>query len=120
MASFNEGANIARDAARRGDLTLSEQLGLARGAFAQQDLNQILQGSMGLATGQMPTIQAGTSVAQGLGQGAAYYQQNRNLSLQAAIANAQNNPLNAVLGGVGTLAGTVGGIYGANMLRGFL
>lgn len=138
LQKFGEGANVLRDQARRGEITLAEQLSLARqGAdYAQGGANLAASGAklpgvdplssggfaFGLGQGDQQTggtlrqILAGPlGIAGGLGQVAAGYQMpigqlqnSRNMQLQANMANAQSS--SGMWGGIGSIFGSVIGM----------
>lgn len=135
LQKFGEGANVLRDQARRGEITLAEQLSLARqGAdYAQGGANLAASGAklpgvdplssggfaFGLSQGDQQTggtlrqILAGPlGIAGGLGQVASGYQMpigqlqnNRNMQLQANMANAESN--SNMWGGFGSVFGSI-------------
>lgn len=134
---FEESATILRDQARRGQLTLSEQLSLARqgadiaqggsGMAATQTripgIDPLSAGGFAFGTSQGAMQNQGTlrqvlasplGVAGGLGQVAAGFQmpigtmqQNRQMELNASIVNAQNSM--SMMGGIGSLFGSIFG-----------
>lgn len=138
LQKFGEGATVLRDQARKGEISLSEQLSLARqGAdYAQGGANLAASGAklpgadplssggfaFGLgqgdqqSSGTLRQILAGPlGIAGGLGQVASGYQmpigqlQNtRNMQLQANIANAESS--SSMWGGIGSIFGSVIGM----------
>lgn len=98
LSDFEKRRQEILDAARRGDITLAESLGQARDVANIGAPSAILSQS--------------TPIAQLFGQSAAGFQNpltqmfnQRNLQLQAQLANAQNDPFSALFGGLGQLAG---------------
>lgn len=138
LQKFDEGANVLRSNARHGEISLAEQLSLARegASFAQGGANlaatqarlpgvdPLSSGGFAFGLGQGGQQTQGTlrnvlagplGIAGGLGQNAAGYQmpigqlQNtRNMELQANIQNSQNSM--AGLGAIGSIFGTVLGM----------
>lgn len=138
LQKFGEGADVLRSQARHGEISLAEQLSLAReGAnFAQGGANLAASGArlpgidplssggfaFGLGQGDQQTggtlrqVLAGPlGIAGGIGQVAGGFQmpigqlQNtRNMQLQANIQNSQNSM--AGLGAIGSIFGTVLGM----------
>lgn len=119
LQNFAESSNVLRSGARTGQLTLAEQLGLARqGADMAQG-----QSNMGLSQSQFQqqmaeraqlgqVLGAPMSIASGLGSAAQGYQmpigQLQNYSqmkMQANIANAQNSM--GLFGGIGSIFGSI-------------
>lgn len=125
LQRFGEGAAALRSGAQTGQLTLAEQLGVARTALRtgqnSSDLQQPLAGFSNLSQlgfGQQASQQQAIfgpqmALAGGLGQVAGGFgvaqvpfQQQRSMEFQADIFNAQNS-------GIGALGGLFGGILGA-------
>ena len=108
LDEFFRSAEGLRYNARRGELTLAEQLGLARReSEASQDttLMNMLRGS---AIGDpLSFANAFGSIASGYAQAQQPYQFDRSMQFQANLQNAQNQM--AMLGGLGNLAGTMFG-----------
>lgn len=138
MNKFEESANVLRSQARHGELTLSEQLSLARqgadnaqgaagigaatsplpgvnplqaGGFAfglNQGGNQQL-GQFGQVLGAPMSIAGGFGqVAQGFQLPIGQLQNNRQMQMDASIANARSS-----MGGLGAIGGIFGSILGA-------
>lgn len=138
LQKFGEGANVLRSQARHGEISLAEQLSLARSGadFAQGGANiaatqarlpgidPLSSGgfAFGLGQGDQQTggnlrqVLAGPlGIAGGIGQVAGGFQmpigqlmQNRQMQLDANIQNSQNNM--AGLGAIGSIFGTVLGM----------
>lgn len=138
MQKFGEGANVLRSQARHGEMTLAEQLSLAReGAnYAQGGANiaaagarlpgidPLSSGGFAFGLGQGDQQESGTlrnilagplGIAGGYGQVAQGYQmpigqlQNtRQMQLDASIQNAQSN--SGIWGGLGSIFGAVLGM----------
>lgn len=138
LQAYQEGANVLRSQARRGELTLSEQLSMARQGIDVALGNQVLSASQAPMPGVDPLGAGGfsfgvnrttaandmtlaqlisggnMSIAGGLGQVAAGFQmpigtmqRDREMQLQASIANSQNN-----MAGLGALGSVFGSILG--------
>lgn len=120
LQEFQDSATGLRSAARRGELTLSEQLGQARTALrqgqGQQTINNLgqLLGLQGINTGnqQQAIFGPALSIAGGIGQNAAGfgsaqipYQQQRQMEFDASMFNAQNS--GGFLGPLGSIFGSV-------------
>jgi hypothetical protein len=105
-----ESRNVLLEGARRGDLTLAEQLGLAREQSNEQRINSFLSRTLGVNQAQSPFASGFGQVASGFNQPISSFQNQRNLQTQGAFFNQQN----AGSGLFGTLAGAaVGGFAGA-------
>ena len=107
LARFNEEASTIRGGARRGDLSLAEQLSLARGASNSSSIDQLIArvgGVQGLDLGASGAAAQGVQTA---GIPLSQMFQNRQLESQVNIANAQTraSTLNALFGAVGQGAG---------------
>ncbi len=98
------------EGARRGDLSLSEQLGLAREGSNQDRANQTLAKILG--TTNRSDISQGNQLAQGFGGAVSQFAANRTLGFQANLATAQNraSTMGALFGAAGQFAGVAGGI----------
>lgn len=137
LQRFDESAEILRSQARRGELTLSEQLSLARqgadiaqggsGMAATQaripGIDPLNAGGFAFGTSQGAMQNQGTlrqvlasplGIAGGLGQVASGFQmpigtmqQNRQMEMNANIVNAQNSM--SMMGGIGSLFGSIFG-----------
>lgn len=111
LDKFFQTAEGLRSTARRGELTLAEQLGLARTesdrAGTAMNLN-ILRG--GAIADPLSFAQASGINAQGYGQAQIPFIQHRQMQLQANMQNAQNTM--GLFGGIGQLAGlALGSIF---------
>lgn len=106
LDEFFKSAEGLRYGARTGQLTLSEQLGLARTESNLGAQGQNLNIFRGFGISDPITFaQATGSNAQGYGQAQIPFIQQRQMQLQASIANAQNQM--SMMSGFGQLAGTV-------------
>lgn len=108
LQRFNESENILREGARTQQLTLAEQLGIARqqeNIFSKQSSQDVL---LNQATG-LPLTLAGAfgQTARGFGAAQQPFIQQRQMQLQASIANAQSQTslLGAGIGAIGGLFG---------------
>lgn len=117
MSRFDESANVLRSQARRGELTLAEQLGAVReqtgmqqagvsGAFAGLQLPGVfgaetqpfmrdILGGVGAAAGGIGQVAGGFQMPIGA------MQMNRQMQTQASIANSQQAGFWEALGGIG-------------------
>lgn len=111
LSEFSKTAEGLRYGARTGQLTLAEQLGLSRQemqlAQSQQQLGMFRQAAIG---DPMSFMQASGQTAAGYGQAQIPYIQDRQMQLQANMANAQNSM--QMMGGIGSLFGS---LFGAGM-----
>lgn len=109
LLGFGQRKTEILEGARRGDLTVAEQLGLARGSYNQgvegQNIGQIL----GVSQSPLASVGAGTGVVSGYGSAIGGYQNQRAMQLQAAIANSQNSPLGDLFQGLEFLGGSLFG-----------
>lgn len=118
IQKFEESANVLRSQARRGELTLAEQLSMAREGMGQGKATQGIQTGQQLlsqifgAQAQTGNLSSVLGIAGGLGQNAAGYEMPigqlanyRQQQLDANIANARNEM--GILGGIGQLFGSV-------------
>ena len=107
LQKFAEGKASLRSAAQTGQMTLAEQLGIARGGFNQNVRQQTLASALGINQGSLPFVQGSLGVNQGMQGIVNKMQMDRQMQLQASIANAQNqvNPLDIIFGGAGLAAG---------------
>ena len=105
---FFRGASEIRDAAARGDLTVSEQLAESRLLSNQAVQQQSLAALFGIGNRGLP-------LAQSFQQPISNEQFTRNMQFQANAARAQSNAqtLAALFGGAGTIAGSAVGFGGA-------
>lgn len=109
IGDFLEKKNNIIEAARRGDLTTAEGLALSASQTGSNIVGNTVGNVLGLSSGQaMNFAQAYGGNAAGYTNPLSILQQNRNMTLQAKLASAQNDPTAALLGGVGQLAGTLG------------
>ncbi len=113
LAKFNLNKQNILEGARRGDLTLAEQLGLARTA---SNIGQTQQqfGNVFAIPGQgLPTAQGFGQTAAGFGAGAAAMASDRYAQYQGQLNayNQQQRTFGQLFGGLGQLAGTLGGAY---------
>lgn len=86
FATFRE--NIL-ESARRGDLTLSEQLGITRERSNEARIDDTIARLLGINQATLPGASGFGGVAQGFGQAQVPFQQTRQLQTSASIANAQ-------------------------------
>lgn len=106
LSKFSENAEALREGARTGQLTLAEQLGMARSQ--QVDYERLTSNDYlrQISTGDALTM-AGAygQVASGVGQAIQPYVQQRQMQMQASMANAQGRAgiLGAGLGMIGSL-----------------
>src|SRR3990172_7860581 len=115
LQRFDESANVLRSEARRGELTLSEQLSAARtgtdlalGSFAfgagqggmaqQQQVQNLIASPLGIAGGL-------GQVAGGFQMPIGTMQQDRNMQQEASMQNASNSM--SFMGGVGSMFGSI-------------
>jgi hypothetical protein len=114
LSRFGESKDVLLEGARRGDLTLAEQLGGARELGREGDTAAFLQQLSGIN-------QAGANFAGAFGQNAAgfgaplsFFERQRDQQFQAAIFNAQNQARSGGGGGLfGNLFGSAaGGLFG--------
>jgi hypothetical protein len=108
-ATANQRAAELRSAARRGELTLSEQLGLARGT-ANEAITGASLANIGGAAGLSSRLPLVGAVNQSFGP----YMAERQLRMQTAAYNAsQPSALSEILGLVGMVGGMAAGGYAA-------
>jgi len=106
LQRFDESANILREGARTGQMTLAEQLGMAReqqNQFTQQSAQDVLRQS---AIGDPLTFAGGFGqVANNYLRAQQPFIEQRKMQLQASIANAQNSAsmFGAGIGAVGAI-----------------
>ena len=110
LQKFGQSGIELREAARRGELTLAEQLGLARGGFNANQVNQTLSGALGINSGALQSAGMGINLANAFGQQVGQYQNNRALQLQASTANAQYGTFAQLMSAFGTAAGIGAGV----------
>ena len=123
LSEFETRKQQLLEGARRGDLTLAEQLGLARQSSQQATIGDLFSLGTGAeqlgqsSTAALLSQAAGVSgladpsalgaLASGFGQALVPFQQQRAMQFNANAANAANqaNTIGALFGGVGNLAG---------------
>jgi hypothetical protein len=110
-----------REGARRGDLTLAEQLGLAREQQNQSRIDALIGRLTGVANVNTGNVQGGLGLASGFGDVVGQFQQNRALELQGNIASVQarSSTLGALFGAIGSGLGLAagGGFFGKGFGR---
>lgn len=111
IARFREQSTNLREAARRGDLTLSEQLGMARELGNEGQIDRSLQrifGVHGLGNQQVGQFAQGIASAEAP---LSRFLQERGLQTQASIASAQAgaSSMAGLFQGLGSLGGSLGG-----------
>ena len=106
LSKFEESKNIALDAARRGDLTTAEQLGMARGGYTFGQL-------VGSPDRYLAGGSAAGNAAAGYGSAAGLLQSNRLADYQGAVNayNSRNTSFGQLFGGLGQLGGMALGTY---------
>lgn len=108
LDEFFQSASTLRSQARRGELTLAEQLGLARRESENADNTTAFNMIRGSVIGDPLTFaNAMGSNAYGYGQAQQPYQFDRSMQFQANVQNSANQM--AMMGGIGQLAGTMFG-----------
>lgn len=113
LDEFFRSSEGLRSDARTGQLTLAEQLGMARQGLGLQTQGQNL-GILGGASDLSGIFQGAGALAQGYGQAQIPYLQNRQMGLQASIYNAQN--AGSAMSGWGSLAGVLlGKVFSGGM-----
>lgn len=112
LDEFFKTAEGLRYQARTGQLTLAEQLGLARRESDQAQQAQSINILRGSAIGDPLSFAAGAGqTAAGYGNAGVPYQRDRQMQLEANIQNVANQM--SFMGGIGSLAGTVfGAVFG--------
>lgn len=117
LNEFFKSAEGLRYGARTGQMTLAEQLGLARGeqGMATQGQNINIFRGFGISD-PVAFAQASGQTASGYGQAQVPFIQQRQMQLQASMANAQNQM--QMMSGFGQLAGSLfGGVFGMSDAR---
>jgi hypothetical protein len=111
LADFSKRKTEVLAGASRDELTLSEQLGLARGAGNEQLIASQTNRQLAPIQGQAALAQLFGGAAQGAGQAVGLYQQDRNMALSAAMTNAQLKSANqnALIGAGAGMAGMAAG-----------
>ncbi len=113
MAEFKERSNILKEGARRADLTLAEQLGLAREQANDLRVQNLIGRTTGINQASLPLTQASLGVAQGFNSPLSHLLNQRSLELQAQQFNAQAG------GGIGSIFGTLAGAFAGGAGAGF-
>ena len=100
------------ESSRRGDLTLSESLGLAREGSNEARIDSFLARLTGVAGRNTGNVGLGLNLATGFGSQVSSFQIDRNMQLQANInaTNARTSTINALFGAAGTGVGIATGI----------
>lgn len=107
MSKFSENAEALREGARTGQLTLSEQLGMARSQ--QNDFERLTSNDYlrQISTGDNMTMAGALGqVASGYGAAIQPYVQQRQMQFQASMANQQSR-----MGLIGAGIGAIGSIF---------
>tara|TARA_Y100000310_G_scaffold231529_2_gene234128 strand:+ start:10425 stop:11297 length:873 start_codon:yes stop_codon:yes gene_type:complete len=121
LDTFFRTAEELREGARRGDLTLAEQLGLAREQQNQSRIDALIGRLTGVANVNTGNVQGGLGLASGFGDVVGQFQQNRALELQGNIASVQarSSTLGALFGAIGSGLGLAagGGFFGKGFGR---
>lgn len=107
LANFRKRADELRSAARTGQLTLAEQLGGARELRGMQREDATFGKIMGLGESPLRGIQTGLNVAAGYSGPLSNYANDRAMQFQAnsTMAQLESANRNAMLGGIGQIAG---------------
>lgn len=116
LSKFSENAEALREGARTGQLTLAEQLGMARGQ--QNDFERLTSNDYlrQISTGDNLTMAGALGqVASGYGAAIQPYVQQRQMQMQASVANQQSR-----MGLLGAGIGTIGSIFGSPAAGKFL
>ena len=103
--------NNILEGARRGDLTMAEQLGLGMQGGWQQGSQFLTQGASSVAAGPANYGQLFAQAAQGYNAPLQIFENTRQMQTNAAIANAQSNA--AASAGLGTGIGSLVGMLGS-------
>lgn len=111
LAEFSESKLELLDAARRGDLTLAEQLGLARGQQQDLKVSDLLARSTGVASLPLQSAAAFQGNAAGFDSPISQFRRHRELQTQAALTAAQANASRGG-GGSGIFGALAGGLAG--------
>jgi hypothetical protein len=113
MGDFNTNAELAREEARRGQITSGEGILLARQGFGSGLTQQNYSNYTGYPSSTL-------GISSGLTNAANPYLQQQNMAFQANVANAQNanQSRSGLMSGLGSLAGLAGGIGLASMTGG--
>jgi hypothetical protein len=124
LTSFFRASEELREGARRGDLTLAEQLGLAREQQNQGRIDALIGRLSGVANINTANIQGGLGLASGFGDITGQLQGNRALQLQGSIASAQSASAaqasrGSTLGSLFGAVGTAGGLWAYGGFPGF-
>lgn len=112
LGEFFKTSEGLRSAARTGQLTLSEQLGLSRSEADRAGQAQSLNIMRGSTIGDPLSFATGNAqAAQGFGQAQVPYIQQRQMELNASVQNAQNSM--SIFGGIGNILGMgFGALFG--------
>lgn len=106
LSEFQEKKVNILDAARRGDLTLSEQLSLARSGSQEAGIDQNLMRLLGITGRSDPSVAGALGVAGGLGNVAAGMQSER-LNKFAIQQQAESSTLSSLFGAAGAIGGGI-------------
>lgn len=115
LDAFFRSSEELREGARRGDLTLAEQLGLAREGSNQGRIDDFLRRSLGLAGSGLQGAGALSGVFGGFDSVLGNLAAERELQTQGLISSAQNRSAT-----LGALFGAAGNIGGSAVLGSFL
>ena len=85
LGDFDRNATELRESARRGEINLTTQLGIAQGGFNQGVGERNISQTLGVSQSGLPFTGALGGVAGGFGQAVQGHQQNTAFQLQAAI-----------------------------------
>lgn len=112
LGDFTKKESELLDAARRGDLTLAEQLSLARSGAEDTKLSNILNRALGTATSQQSIAQGFGQAAQNFNPALSFFQNKENIATQLAVANAQAraSTIGSLFGAIGTGVGVAVGM----------
>ena len=124
LTSYSRMAEELREGARRGDLTLAEQLGLAREQQNQARTDALIGRLSGIANINTGNIQGGLGLASGFGDITGQMQGNRAMQLQGSIASAQSASASqaaraSTMGSLFGAVGTAGGLWAYGGFPGF-
>ncbi len=119
IAEFTKRSEEIKAGARRADLSLSEQLGLAREGSNQNRIDAFINRALGVSGSAADPIAALSGTAQGFQSPLSNFAQQRNLQFQGNLASAQLGQqafatkqqfLGDLFSGVGQAAGTFAGL----------
>lgn len=110
LSEFNERRNLILDASRRGDLTLSESLSLARSNEEQAFVQNFLSRAAGIQNQPLANVAAGSGTNAGVNALLSSFANQREGRFRAELANAQlaqqrDTSFGKLFGGIGQLAG---------------